>query len=61
MGNYNRAKAIEVLKEADELILNATDSDNIDYSVMNDSDIIIELMSTLQLASRQIRFLENNK
>ena len=53
MDNYNRTKAIEVLKEADKLILNATDSDNIDYSVKNDNEIIIELMATLQLASRK--------
>ena len=61
MDNTLRAKIIEVLKESDELLLNANDRENLieGYAKMNDNCLIIELSSSLQLASRQIRFLEN--
>ena len=59
--NIDREKIIEVLKENDELILNADDRENLieGYAKMNDTCLVIELISSLQLSSRQIRLLEN--
>lgn len=57
--NIDRKKMIELINEADELLLN--DYTKQDYSDKTDNEIVIELMSTLQLASRQIRFLENQR
>jgi len=60
--NIDRKKVIEIILEADELLLLAQEEKADlykEYAEKDDTSLIIELMSTLKLASRQIRFLEN--
>jgi len=60
--NIDRKKVIEIILEADELLLLAQEEKADlfrEYAEKDDTNLIIELMSTLKLASRQIRFLEN--
>ncbi len=59
MDNYNKKKAIQIIKEADTLLLNTDDLNKIDYSIKSSNEIVIELMGTLKLANRQIKHLNN--
>ena len=55
--NIDRKKIVEIINDADKYLLN--DFEHTSYELRTDSEMIIELQSTLQLATRQIRFLEN--
>ena len=58
----DRRKIIETIIEADELLLLAeTEKNDLykEYAEKDDTNLIIELLSTLKLANRQLRYLEN--
>jgi hypothetical protein len=61
--DLNRKAIIEAIVEADNLCLEPVDPNKLykEYAELNDDNLIIELVSTLNLASRQIRFLEHQK
>jgi hypothetical protein len=58
----HRKTIINTILEADELLLLATEEKKEleeNYKAMSNQMLLIELISTLKLANRQIRFLEN--
>ena len=59
--NLDRRTIIETIIEADELTLSPVNKNELykEYAEKNDHNLIIELISTLKLANRQIRFLDN--
>ena len=59
--NIDRKTIIETIIEADELTLSPVNKEELykEYAEKDDHNLIIELISTLKLANRQIRFLEN--
>ncbi len=59
---FHRKTIINTILEADELLLLASEEKKElegNYKAMSDQMLLIELISTLKLANRQIRFLEN--
>ena len=58
--NLDRKTIIETIIEADELTLSPVNKNELyrEYAEKDDHNLIIELISTLKLANRQIRFLE---
>ena len=56
----DRKTIIDTIIEADELTLSPVNKNELykEYAEKDDHNLIIELMSTLKLANRQIRFLE---
>lgn len=61
--DLNRKKIIETIIEADLLLLEPVDKNELykEYAEKDDHNLIIELCATLQLANRQIRFLNSRK
>ena len=59
--NLDRRTIIETIISADELMLSPVNKNELykEYAEKDDHNLIIELISTLKLANRQIRFLEN--
>lgn len=57
----DRKAIIDTIIEADELTLSPVNKNELykEYAEKDDHNLIIELLCTLKLASRQIRFLEN--
>jgi hypothetical protein len=58
----HRKTIINTILEADELLLLASEEKKEleeNYKAMSDQMLLIELISTLKLANRQIKFLEN--
>lgn len=58
--NLDRKTIIDTIIEADELTLSPVNKNELykEYAEKDDHNLIIELISTLKLANRQIRFLE---
>ena len=58
--DLDRRTIIETIVEADNLCLEPVNEVELykEYANLDDQNLIIELISTLKLASRQIRFLE---
>lgn len=58
--NLDRKTIIETIIEADELTLSPVNKNELykEYAEKDDNNLIIELICTLKLANRQIRFLE---
>jgi hypothetical protein len=56
----DRKTIIDTIIEADELTLSPVNKNELykEYAEKDDHNLIIELISTLKLANRQIRFLE---
>ena len=61
--NLDRKTIINTIIEADELLLSADSyevaEERAKYGEMSDQLLVVELISTLKLANRQVRFLEN--
>ena len=61
--NLDRRTIINTIIEADELLLSADSyevaEERAKYGEMSDQLLVVELISTLKLANRQVRFLEN--
>ena len=61
--NLDRKTIINTIIEADELLLSADSYEVVEegakYGEMSDHLLMVELLSTLKLANRQVRFLEN--
>lgn len=61
--NLDRKTIINTIIEADELLLSADSyevtEERAKYGEMSDQLLMVELLSTLKLANRQVRFLEN--
>ena len=61
--DLNSRAIIEAIVKADNLCLEPQDPIKLykEYAELDDHNLIVELVSTLTLASRQIRFLEHQK
>jgi len=59
--DLDRRKIIETIIEADELCLEPVNKNELykEYALKDDHNLIVELIATLKLANRQIRFLDN--
>ncbi len=59
----DRKSIIDTIVEADNLCLEPVNEVELykEYAELDDHNLIIELISTLKLANRQIRFLENQR
>ena len=61
--NLDRKAIIETIIEADTLTLSPVNKNELykEYAEKDDHNLIIELLATLKLANRQIRFLNTKK